>query len=287
MGGYAQPAGNRTATGAPDESSYPSFMQPGVAAQAKSSMPAQPSGTQNFGGGGGGTKKSTPPPPDYYGAASATSQGSQAAANYTTGQNRPNQQTGFGSEQWTQGPDGQWTQNTQLNGPLSGALSGLQGQAANNAQYGPQNSWAAQQQAIGANYNQAASRLNPQWAQQDEQAQNQLINQGLDPNSQAYGQAMTQENQARNDAYSSAMNNAIGMGNQTAQTQMQQQMMPYQQMNALQGYQNGLPGLNAAQGLPGANLPRRGGSGRRLWAPGTGHAELDESAEHEQLPERD
>jgi hypothetical protein len=59
-----------------------------------------------------------------------------------------------------------------------------------------------------------------------------------------------QQAQAKNDAYGSAMNNAIMQGTAAQQAtfgeNMAAQMMPYQQMNALQGYQNGLPGFNAA-----------------------------------------
>lgn len=219
----------------------------------------QAQGTQNFGGDwqdlgpkGKGKldlfqqKKGAPPPPDYYGAALAQGQSGQQSIGQQTQANRPNQWTSFGGENWVQGPDGQWTQKTTLNPTLNGALGNVQNQAANNAANGPQNSLQAQQQAIDANYNQAARRLNPQWAQSDEQLGAQLANQGIAPGSAAYNTAMANQSQAKNDAYSSAMNNAIGMGNQTAQMQLAEQMAPYQQMGALQGLQNGLPGFNAA-----------------------------------------
>jgi hypothetical protein len=48
-----------------------------------------------------GSKASAPPAPDYKGAAIATAQGNQAAAQQTTAANRPNINTPFGSQTWT------------------------------------------------------------------------------------------------------------------------------------------------------------------------------------------
>lgn len=203
--------------------------------------------------------KGSAPPTDFGTAAQAQAQSDQQATSQQTQANRPDQQTGFGSTTWTQNPmSGAWSQNSSLNPQLGGALSSLQGQAATNAATGPQSIADASNQAISANYNQAASRLNPQWQQSNEQMGAQLANEGMDPNSQAYRTAMTQQSQAQNDAYSSAMNNAIGMGNQTEQTQLAAQMQPYQQMNALQGYQNGAPAFGSAQNAGGTQYLQAG-----------------------------
>jgi hypothetical protein len=90
-----------------------------------------------------GKKSKAPPPPDY--AALATQQAAlnKTAANEQTVANRPNQNTAFGSTQWSQGPDGQWTENQTLNpadqalldqqrqfqGQQQGIASGLLGKA--------------------------------------------------------------------------------------------------------------------------------------------------------------
>ena len=63
-------------------------------------------------------KKSKPPAaPDYTALAKQTadSQNQQIAAQTTA--NRPNQTNPYGSSQWTQGPDGQWSQNVSLSAP--------------------------------------------------------------------------------------------------------------------------------------------------------------------------
>src|SRR4051812_44529510 len=72
------------------------------------------------------SKKNAPKSPDYKGAAEAQAGSGRQAAQYNTVANRPIQYTGFGSNQWQQGPNGQWTQNTQLNGQLGSALGNLQ-----------------------------------------------------------------------------------------------------------------------------------------------------------------
>lgn len=68
------------------------------------------------------------------------------------------------------------------------------------------------QSAITAAYNQATSRLNPQWDQAQRQQEDQLASQGLAPGSAAYTTAMDTFNRAKNDAYSSAENNAQSAG---------------------------------------------------------------------------
>lgn len=63
-----------------------------------------------------------------------------------------------------------------------------------------------------AAYNQAASRLDPQFATQENQLRTRLANQGLSQNSAAYQNAQGDFNRAKNDAYSSAQNQAFGQG---------------------------------------------------------------------------
>lgn len=76
------------------------------------------------------------------------------------------------------------------------------------------------QSAGDAVYNQAKSRLDPQWAQQEDELKTQLYNQGItDPNSDAYKQAMDQFGQQKNDAYTSAQNSATANAQSAANGQ--------------------------------------------------------------------
>jgi hypothetical protein len=54
----------------------------------------------------------------------------QQLASQDTAVNRPNQNTPFGSTQWVQGPNGQWTQNVSLNPQDQARLDATRGQAA-------------------------------------------------------------------------------------------------------------------------------------------------------------
>lgn len=61
-------------------------------------------------------------------------------------------------------------------------------------------------------YNQAASRLDPQWAQNDNDVKAQLAAQGISENSDAYRRAYDNLSRAKNDAYTSAQNSAQQAG---------------------------------------------------------------------------
>lgn len=78
---------------------------------------------------------------------------------------------------------------------------------------------AALNQAINSTYNQATSRLDPQWQLQQTELETQLANQGIPQNSDAWNKAMTQFTQEKNDAYTSAENQAVLTGNQVEQNQ--------------------------------------------------------------------
>lgn len=138
-----------------------------------------------------------------------------------TQQNRPNQTNAFGaSNSWDIGPDGRPIQRQSFgSGALGQAAGGIMGQLgsaySNPFRFngpGIMSGDAARDQAITGAYNQATSRLDPQWQQRESQQQTQLLNQGLDPGSEAYKNAMGTLGQQRNDAYGSAMNSAIGQG---------------------------------------------------------------------------
>jgi hypothetical protein len=74
---------------------------------------------------------SAPPAPDYTGAAEATAAGNAANLQAQTVANRPNQTTPLGSSTWTQGANGQWSQNVTLTPAEQSALTAQQSISAN------------------------------------------------------------------------------------------------------------------------------------------------------------
>lgn len=76
---------------------------------------------------------------------------------------------------------------------------------------------AARQQATQNAYTQAASRLDPQWQQQQAQLESKLANQGITQGSGAYQQAMDEFNRQKTDAYNQANYSAIAQGGTAAQ----------------------------------------------------------------------
>ena len=206
--------------------------------------------------------------PDYQGAAERTAQSSQQAVGAQTLANRPNITTPFGSQQWTQGPDGSWQMSTALNGGLGSAAQGLQGQIGSAlsqpfgfgglGQLG--NGDTARNQAIDASFRQSDSRLNPLFAARENALRGRTANQGIDPNSQAGRSATEALGRERNDAYQGAMNSAIASGqaagdsvfhnNLAARQQginelVQARQQPIQDLQQLQSFLS-MPGFQGA-----------------------------------------
>jgi len=75
---------------------------------------------------------------------------------------------------------------------------------------------AARQQAIDAVYGQATSRLDPMWAQREDQTRARLANQGFSQNSTGYQDAMANQGRERTDAYNQAAYSSIGAGEDAA-----------------------------------------------------------------------
>jgi hypothetical protein len=220
-------------------------------------------------------KKNGPPPPDYMGLAQQMGQESRANIAAQTQANRPNQSTPFASSQWSQAPDGQWSQSVGFNGPMGEANTAVQGQLAQ-ALRSPldfsglpslTNGDAARQQAIDAAYSQAESRLNPRFQQQEEALRNRLLASGLQEGSAAYNNAFNRFGQERNDAYNQAQFSAIGQGTQAGQALFNQSLagrqqslsealrarqQPLQELVQMQQFTQmpGFQGAGAAQGAP-------------------------------------
>tara|TARA_R110000772_G_scaffold84790_1_gene178696 strand:+ start:3032 stop:4186 length:1155 start_codon:yes stop_codon:yes gene_type:complete len=157
----------------------------------------------------------------YIQAAQATTMGNLYGSQAATQANRMNQNTPYGSLNYTQGVDANgnptWTANQQLSQPLQDltntSLSGLQ-QSLQNPMYGIN---------PGQTYSDAImQRLAPQLAQQSESNTAALANQGIVPGTQAYENAMRTFQQGQNDLRTSAQIQGMNTGLQAQQLQNQQ-----------------------------------------------------------------
>jgi hypothetical protein len=157
----------------------------------------------------------------YIQAAQATTMGNLYGAQAATQANRINQNTPYGSLNYTQGVDANgnptWTANQQLSQPLQDltntSLSGLQ-QSLQNPMYGIN---------PGQTYSDAImQRLAPQLAQQSESNTAALANQGIVPGTKAYENAMRTFQQSQNDLLTSAQIQGMNTGLQAQQLQNQQ-----------------------------------------------------------------
>lgn len=158
--------------------------------------------------------------PDYAAAAQAQSMSS-----------RPNISGPGASQTWTKDANGRDVSTMNLTGDSAPALQNIQANMLRASQMDPTK---ARDEAIASNYNQATSRLDPMWEQRGQQFQSNAANSGMEnPGTQAYKAAYGNESRAMNDSYNSAMANAVQMGNQTQQTQMQQNMQPFNQYGSL------------------------------------------------------
>lgn len=156
----------------------------------------------------------------YIQAAQATTMGNLYGAQSATQANRINQNTPYGSLNYTRSTDQYgnpvWTANQQLSPELQAltqsSLQGLQ-QSQANPMYGIN---------PGQTYSQAImQRLQPQMQQQSEAQKTALANQGIVPGTQAYDNAMRTFNQQQNDLLTSAQIQGMNTGLQAQQLQNQ------------------------------------------------------------------
>lgn len=112
---------------------------------------------------------------------------------------------------------------------------------------------AARKAAENAVYQQATSRLDPRFQQEEQSLETKLANQGLSANSAAYENAKRQFSQGKNDAYNQAQYSAIQAGEQAAQGQFGRQLQQGQFANQAAGQMYG-QNLGAAQFYNDANL---------------------------------
>ena len=205
-------------------------------------------------------KASAPAAPDYTGAAQATAAGNLDAARATAAANRTNQVTPYGNLTYTANPGTDAYGNTlytattslapaqqaildqtnQLNqGLMSTANTGLNYANQVLSQPGVDTS---KLPSTGINPGQTysdaiMSRLQPQMAQQNEQSDAQLANQGIAQGTEAYNNAKRTLQQGQNDAMTSAvingMNTGLNANQQAFNQQAYNQMQPINVINAL------------------------------------------------------
>ena len=236
--------------------------------------------------------KSSPSAPDYEAAAEAQGESSRENIAAQTAANRPIQYTPFGFSTWNpsqiQDPSTgeyvtQWTQNIGLTPQAQAALESQQRIAAGRSglaegllgraesELGAPVGWDAldpntlegvgdiRNQAEEALYSRAASRLDPQWEQEQQAVESRLWNQGLRPGDEAYDAAMGNFQRARTDAYDRATQQAIIGGGQEAERQfgmgltrrqqalseaLQRRGWSLNEINAaISGQQVGMPGM--------------------------------------------
>ena len=156
----------------------------------------------------------------YIQAANATTLGNLAGAQQATQANRVNQNTAYGSLNYTQGTDANGNPTWTANQTLSPELQAL----TQSSLQGLQQSQATPMSGInpGQTYSDAImQRLQPQMAQSAESNTAALANQGIVPGTQAYNNAMRTFQQGQNDLLTSAQVQGMNTGLQAQNLQNQ------------------------------------------------------------------
>jgi hypothetical protein len=166
-------------------------------------------------------------------AAQANTMGNIQGAQTATAANRVNQQTPFGSLQYTQtGTDASgnpiWSANQTFSHEVAGTMSQLSNQIGQNVGQG----FNPQLPSYGINPNEAYSdailrRLEPVQQRQQEALNARLANQGIMQGSEAYQNAMTDFGQRQNDQLTSAIVGGMQTGLQANQQAFNQALGQY------------------------------------------------------------
>jgi hypothetical protein len=145
--------------------------------------------------------------------------------------------------------------------------------------------YGAMQQAQDAAYKQAASRLDPQWTNSNNDLRNQLTQQGVMQNSDAWNRAMSEQSRNQTDAYQTAQNNAVQQGN-AAEAQLYGQGLSSNQNAYMQALNNG-QFANSAQALgfgqSYANAQLANAAAAQQFGQGMANANLGNSAQAQQF----
>lgn len=190
-----------------------------------------------------------PAAPDFRGAAEATAAGNLAGAEAATAANRVNQANPFGTSQWTQGPDGQWSQNVSFSPGQQQLFDATQqGKAAMLGQGAPE--FGANRQRV---MDAMTSRVGTDVGRAREQKQSDLVAQGIPVGSEAYQREMEQLDRRETDARQQAEIAAT----QQAGTEYGAELAGRgQQLGALSAFSPQSPSFNTfynQQAVPGAD----------------------------------
>ena len=153
----------------------------------------------------------------------------------------------------------------------------------------------ARQQAIDATYNQAMSRLNPQFTQQNTSLETKLANQGLGINSAAYQNARDQLGRQQTDATNQAVYSSIGAGEDAANALFGRQLNQGQFANSAQqqantqnmqaaGFHNATSGQDYSQNLGAAQFSNS--AQNQQFNQGLANAQLSNTARGQGLQEQ-
>lgn len=123
----------------------------------------------------------------------------------------------------------QYSQTQSLSPQFQSLMNQFQGLAGNSKPISMTDPSLLQQNVSDAIYNQASSRLDPQWDERNTKLADTLANQGIMPGTSAYDHAMHDNSMAQNDAYTSAQNAATSGGEQAASQLYGEQLAGHQQ----------------------------------------------------------
>lgn len=130
----------------------------------------------------------------------------------------------------------QYSQTQSLSPEFQSLMGQFQNLAGNSSPMSLSDPKLLQGKVSNAIYNQATSRLDPQWQATNAKLADTLANQGIMPGTSAYDHAMQDNSMAQNDAYTSANNAATAGGEQAASQLFGEQ---------LAGHQQGVSDMNA------------------------------------------
>lgn len=168
--------------------------------------------------GEGGSKNKPPPePPDF-----------AKLAEDQTKADRPDINTPFSSQKWAQGPDGKWSLQTGLSPEVQRRFDALGD--FDFGQFGTLGTGDdARKQATEAYYNDAASRLNPQFQNKQSDLIARLANQGIDQSSPQGQAALAELERSRMYAFGDAERGSQMEGRAAGKDVFQQNLLSRQQ----------------------------------------------------------
>jgi len=194
-------------------------------------------------------KMGKPETPDYEAAAIATAASDKEMLDLQTKANRPQQNNPWGSVNWQEDADGNWTQNTTLNEQSQRALDAELGMGADKAElaqgmmgrlgeeFGSKMDWTSfgdptalefdpdeiRQKAEDAAYSRASGRLDQRFGEADNSLEVSLRNRGLSEGDAAFDSAMENQAMSKTDAYGAAQDDSVRQGRAESDQMFQQQ----------------------------------------------------------------